>query len=303
MIIAHLIGGLGNQMFQYAAGRHLAEKNSTLLKLDLSGFEEYKLHRYALHCFKIWEHIATMEEIATFKGKGITRTAKLLSKIGTRWGGLSFATSDFYQDAIILKEKRFSFDPSVLEAKANIYLEGYWQSEKYFAEIRDILLREFAFKYEQDAKSRGIANQIQKTESVSLHIRRGDYVHDPLTNKIHGLCSFDYYKKAVNYINQKIPNCHFYIFSDDHSWVRENFKLDYPVTMVDHNNASRNYEDLRLMSLCRHNVIANSSFSWWGAWLNGNMDKIVIAPRKWFGTDRLRSRIMDDLLPRGWYRL
>lgn len=121
MIIVSLTGGLGNQMFQYAVGRHLAEKNSTLLKLDLSGFESYKLCRYALHCFKIWEYIATMEEIVIFKGKGISRTAKLLSKIGTRWGGLSSATSDFYQDTIIFKEKRLSFDPSMLEAKGNIY--------------------------------------------------------------------------------------------------------------------------------------------------------------------------------------
>jgi hypothetical protein len=241
-----------------------------------------------------------MEEIAAFKRSGISRTAKLLSKIGTRWGGLSSATSDFYQDAIILKENGFSFDPSMLEAKGNIYLEGYWQSEKYFVAIRDILLREFAFKYEQDAKSRDITKQIQKTESVSLHIRRGDYVHDPLTNQVHGLCSLEYYQKAVSYITQKIPNCHFYIFSDDHSWVSENFKLDYPFTLVDHNDASRNYEDLRLMSLCRHNIIANSSFSWWGAWLNTNHEKIVCAPKKWFNEPTLDTK---DLIPESWVKI
>lgn len=300
MIIVHLIGGLGNQMFQYAVGRHLAERNSTLLKLDLSDFEEYKRQRYALHCFKIWEHIATIEEIATFRRKGISRTAKLLSKIGTRWCGLSSSTSDFYQDNIILKEKRLSFDPSVLEAKGNIYLEGYWQSEKYFSSIRDILLREFAFKYEQDAKSREIANHIQKKEAVSLHIRRGDYVNDPLTNQTHGFCSLEYYQKAVNYITQKIPNCHFYIFSDDHSWVYENFKLDYPVTVVDHNDASTNYEDLRLMSLCRHNIIANSSFSWWGAWLNSNPEKIVVSPERWFNDKSLDTK---DMIPGGWLKI
>jgi len=300
VIIVSLTGGLGNQMFQYAVGRHLAEKNSTLLKLDLSGFEAYKLRRYALHCFKIWEHIATMEEISTFKRKRVSRTAKLLSKIGTRWVGLSSATSDFYQDAIVLKERGFSFDPSIMEAKGNIYLEGYWQSEKYFSAIRDILLREFTFKYEQDAKSREIAEQIQKTESVSLHIRRGDYVHDPLTNKAHGLCSFEYYQKAVNYITQKIPNCHFYIFSDDRAWVCENFKLDYPVTMVDHNNASTNYEDLRLMSLCRHSIIANSSFSWWGAWLNSNPEKIVVSPERWFNDKSLDTK---DMIPEGWLKI
>jgi hypothetical protein len=300
VIITSLIGGLGNQMFQYAVGRQLAEINSTLLKLDLSGFEEYKRQRYSLHCFKIWDHIATMEEIATFKRKRISRTAKLLSKVGTRWGGLSSATSDFYQDAIILKENGFSFDPSILTAKGNIYLEGYWQSEKYFSAIRDILLREFAFNYEQDAKSREIANQIQTTESVSLHIRRGDYAHDPLTNQYHGLCSLEYYQKAVQHITQKIPNCHFYIFSDDHPWVCENFKLDYPFTLVDHNDASTNYEDLRLMGLCRQNIIANSSFSWWGAWLNTNPEKIVVSPEKWFNDKSLDTK---DLIPDGWLKI
>lgn len=300
MIIAHLSGGLGNQMFQYALGRHLAEKNSTLLKLDLSGFEAYKLHRYALHCFKIWEHVATMEEIATFKRKKISRAAKLLSKIATRWGGLSSATSDFYQDAIILKENGFPFDPSILESKGNIYLEGYWQSEKYFSAIREILLKEFDFKYVQNAKSKKIANQIQETESVSLHIRRGDYAHDPLTNQVHGLCSLEYYQKAVEHVTQKIPNCHFYIFSDDHSWVCENFKLDFPFTLVDHNDASTNYEDLRLMRLCRHNIIANSSFSWWGAWLNTNPEKIVVSPERWFNDP---TRDVKDLIPESWVKI
>ena len=300
MIIAHLNGGLGNQMFQYALGRHLAEINSTLLKLDLSEFESYKLRRYGLHCFKIWEHIATMEEIAAFKKKNVSLTTKLLLKIGTRWGGLFSATSDFYPNSTILKENKRSFDPSVLEAKGNIYLEGYWQSEKYFASIRDILLREFAFTYEQDAKSRKIANLIQKTESVSLHIRRGDYVHDPLTNQFHGLCSREYYHKAVNCITQKISNCHFYIFSDDHAWVCENFKLTYPTTMVDHNDASTNYEDLRLMSLCSHNIISNSSFSWWGAWLNANPEKIVVSPERWFKDPTLNTK---DLIPEFWVKI
>jgi len=300
MIIIHLIGGLGNQMFQYALGRHLAEINSSLLKLDLSGFEAYKLHRYSLHCFKIWEHIATTEEIDTFKRKDNTHIARLASKIGKRLGVLSSATSDFYQDTIVIKEKRFSFDPTVLEAKGNIYLEGYWQSGKYFSAIRDVLLREFAFIYEQDARSKELAEQIQKTESVSLHIRRADYVKEPLTKQIHGLCSLDYYRKAVNQIVQKIPDCHFYIFSDDHLWVRENFKFDYPVTIIDHNNASKNYEDLRLMSLCRHNIIANSSFSWWGAWLNTNPRKIVLAPAQWFKSPEFNTK---DLIPDGWIKL
>lgn len=302
MIIVKLIGGLGNQLFQYALGRHLAEKNSTILKLDLSGFEEYKLHRYGLHCFEIWQHIATTKEIHTFKRNMNTNLSRLSSKIGKRLRISFYPTSDFYQDTIVLKEKQFFFDPSVLDAKGNIYLDGYWQSEKYFSAIRNILLREFAIKYEQDCRNKELAELIRNTKSVSLHIRRGDYVNNLLTNQIHGLCSFDYYQKAVNHIVQKIPDCHFYVFSDDHTWVSENFKIDYPLTMVDHNDASTNYDDLRLMSLCHHNIIANSSFSWWGAWLNANHDKIVIAPKNWFANTETNKQTFD-LIPENWLRI
>ena len=241
-----------------------------------------------------------MEEIAAYMGKNVSRTAMPLSNIARRWLGLSSVTSDIYHNTVILREKQFSFDPSVIEVKGNIYTDGYWQSEKYFSEIRDLLLREFAFKYEQDAKNREIADKIKKTESISLHIRRGDYVRNSMTNQVHGLCSIDYYQEAVNYIVRKIPMCHFYIFSDDHAWVRENFTLDYPFTMVDHNDASRNYEDMRLMSLCHHNIIANSSFSWWGAWLNTNSDKIVCAPKKWFNDP---TRNAKDLIPESWVKI
>jgi len=300
MIIVQLFGGLGNQMFQYALGRHLAEKNSSILKLDLSGFETYKLHRYGLHCFKTWEHIATIDEINAFKRRNTSHYTRFISSIGMRWRRGVHKKFDIYQNAASIKEKEFSFDPSVLEAKGNIYLEGYWQSEKYFNEIKGILLRELSFKYEQDAINMELSEQIQKTESVSIHIRRGDYVTNPVTNQVHGLCSLDYYKNSVNYITNKIPDCHFYVFSDDIPWVRTSFNLDYPVTMVDCNDDSTNYEDLRLMSLCRHNIIANSSFSWWGAWLNPNPDKIVVSPEEWFKDS---TKDAKDLIPESWMKI
>lgn len=299
MIIVKLNGGLGNQMFQYALGRHLAEKNSTLLKLNLTDFEKYKLRKFGLHCFDIWDHIASKEEIETFR-KNNSRLSKFVSKTRKRLSFSFNSTCDFYQDTIVLKEKQFSFDASVLEVKGNIYLDGYWQSEKYFSAIRDILLKEFAIKYEQNFKNKELTKLISNTESVSIHFRRGDYAHNPETNQYHGLCTFDYYQKAVNIIVQKFPNCHFFIFSDDHTWVNENFKLSYPVTMVDHNDDITNYEDLRLMSFCKHNIIANSSFSWWGAWLNINPDKIVIAPGKWFNNEKIDIK---DLIPEGWIRI
>lgn len=300
MIIVKLIGGLGNQLFQYALGRQLAEINSTILKLDLSGFEEYKLQRYALQPFEIWQNIATIEEIETFKQKNSTRQLRLSSKIGRRLGFQFYPTFNFYQNTIVINEKQFSFDPSVLELKGNIYLDGYWQTEKYFVKIKDILLREFSIKYKQDSINTELAMQIKNTESVSIHIRRGDYISNPKTNQVHGVCSMDYYQKSVNQIVQQFPNCHFYIFSDDHSWVKDNFKVNLPMTMVDHNDASTNYEDLRLMSLCNHNIIANSSFSWWGACLNKNSEKIVIAPERWFNDPTVDT---SDLIPENWIKI
>jgi hypothetical protein len=294
MIIVKLIGGLGNQLFQYALGRNLAERNSTFLKLDLSGFEEYKLQRYGLHCFEIWEHIASIEEIETFKRKRKTRFSNLSSKVSRTLGFSSYPTSFFYKHPTYIRENKSGFDPAILDRKGNIYLDGYWQSERYFSEIREILLREFVIKYEPNYKNKEFIELICKHESVSIHIRRGDYVHNPLTNKIHGVCSYDYYNTSIQMIALKVPDCHFYIFSDDPVWVRENFKINYPFTIIDQNDASKNYEDLRL------NIIANSSFSWWGAWLNRNPDKIVIAPGKWFNDLKLDS---TDLIPESWVRV
>lgn len=269
-------------MFQYALGRHLAEKNSTILKLDVSGFEAYKLRRYNLHCFNIWEHITTAEEIRVFKTNSTSWVSKNISRIGNKIGFPGFATSTYYRDCRIVQEKSRSYDPTVFEARGDIYLQGYWQSEKYFLDIRDILLREFTVKHEQDLQSQTISKQIHETESISLHVRRGDYMNNPMTKQVHGVCSLAYYQKAIKYIIQQIPDAHFYIFSDEPGWVKHNLKIDYPVTVVDHNDVTINYEDLRLMSQCKHHIIANSSFSWWGAWLCRYKDKIVVAPKRWF---------------------
>jgi hypothetical protein len=300
VIIVRLIGGLGNQMFQYSLGRHLAEANSTTLRLDVSGFEDYKLHRYCLHCFKAWQHFATIEEIESFKRTSLTPLARGISRVGRRFGVLPPSTSDFYQNARVIKENGLRFDPSVVESRGNLYLDGYWQSEKYFSPIREILLREFSFLHEPDARNRALAQEIQSVESVSLHIRRGDYASNALTQQVHGLCSMDYYRKAVAYIAQRVPDCRLYLFSDDHSWVRENLRFERPLTLIDHNDASRNYEDLRLMSLCRHNIVANSSFSWWGAWLNVNPARIVLSPERWFSDPALDS---SDLIPESWTKV
>jgi hypothetical protein len=145
-----------------------------------------------------------------------------------------------------------------------------------------------------------IAEQISRVNSVSLHVRRGDYVANLKVAAIHGLCSKEYYASAIKFISKKVERPHFFVFSDDINWVENNFKINYPCTYINQNFSNESYNDLRLMSLCQHNIIANSSFSWWGAWLNCNSEKIVIAPKKWFANSDKRC---DDLIPEKWVRL
>lgn len=302
MIIVRLEGGLGNQMFQYAMGRHLAELQSTTLKLDVSTFEAYKLHRYSLHCFHIWEHFATQTEIDSHRGDISTNSYKLVTRGLLRRLHINYPTGFVSPDRFVLFEKTFNFDPTYLQRTGPIYVWGYWQTEKYFAAIRDALLREFAIKYRQDLESKRISELIDSTHSVSLHVRRGDYVQDPRTNQVHGACDQSYYQRSVQHIAAHIENPHFFVFSDDPIWVKKELKLGFPTTVVDHNDASRNFEDLRLMSQCKHNIIANSSFSWWGAWLNENPSKIVMAPKQWFA-DQAREAQAGDIVPEAWTKV
>lgn len=290
MIISKLIGGLGNQMFQYAAGRRSAHVNNTQLKLDITGYEKQigiTPRKYLLHIFTIQENISSINEINRLKNKGFIR--KVIKKI-----------NPFLQNNLYIKERYFNFDPSMLNICENSYLEGYWVSDKYFKDIENTIRKEFTFKDEPDVTNQKTINQIRNCESVSIHIRRGDYVSDPKTNQFHGVCGLDYYHQAIKYMTSKIKNPYFFVFSDDPKWCKTNLQLKYPVIYVSHNLGKKDYEDMRLMSLCKHNIIANSSFSWWGAWLNKNKNKIVIAPKKWFQDKSINT---NDLIPESWTKI
>lgn len=299
MVIVRLIGGLGNQMFQYAAARRLSILHQTTLKLDITAFENYKLRRYGLKPFNIQEVFATPQEIALFKGPSKKGLPRKVFRLGQKLRLLPRKA--------VFSEPGFSpYNPNILKTPKDVYLQGSWQSEKYFVDIEDVIRREFTVKVEQDPQSREIAEQIMGTHSVSIHVRRGDYVLNRRIKRVHGTCSLDYCSQCVSLIAEKITRPHFFVFSDDPSWVTENLRFDYPTTFVTHNDATRDYEDLRLMSMCKHDIIANSSFSWWGAWLNANPDKIVLAPRKWFNEpDKDDPRDLDtrDLFPDGWIKV
>jgi hypothetical protein len=205
----------------------------------------------------------------------------------------------------VLKGKSFVIEPGFsywsqfFDLSQDCYLHGYWQSELYFKSFERIIREDFTFREPLDERNSILAAEIHRTSSVSLHVRRGDYISDNKTSNIMGVCSLKYYQDAIKYISQKIDNPVFYIFSDDIEWVKRELIISFPCVYIDFNQQSVSYKDMQLMSLCKCNIIANSSFSWWGAWLNINPEKIVIAPNSWFcnGTND------QDLIPYNWLRL
>lgn len=291
-IITKLIGGLGNQMFQYATGRALAHRLGVPLMLDTSGFEHYDLRRYELGELSIQAALASPEDLVQ---AGVVPRPPSLVNRAMKFLGVE-------RSANVLREASFTYDARVQGAGAPAYLDGYWQSERYFSGIADLLRREFTLKAPVDAANTELAGQIAAAgeKAVSLHIRRGDYVTNAHTAQYHGVCSLDYYRAAVDYVAERIGTPHFFVFSDDHAWVTANFKLSHPYTLVDVNDANRGVWDMALMKACRHHVIANSSFSWWGAWLNPHADKLVVAPERWFSG---ASHDTSDLIPASWIRL
>lgn len=293
MIIVRLIGGLGNQLFQYAAARRLAHVLDAELKLDISCFEYWKFHPYRLDRFHIPQNLSSPEETARFNS--IT--------IPSRLGKILFRLKQIVtlRDWTILYENEVGpVDPRVLNAKGNVYLGGYWQSEKYFADIADIIRREFTLKPEPDAENQRLAAQIQSCESVSLHVRRGGNVTDPDSVRVVGTCDLGYYHRCIAEVCRRVKDPQFFVFSDDPEWAREHLEIGCPAKFVTHNGPERDYEDFRLMGLCRHHIIANSSFSWWAAWLSPSPDKVVLAPEKWFADPRIDTR---DIVPETWTRV
>lgn len=297
MIIVKLMGGLGNQMFQYAAARRLAIRNNSELKLDLSILKNRQdgttSRVYELKHLNIKATIATPLAVAEFTGEYKNRFQVNLVRLRQIFG-LAVSHPNVYV------ERHFHFDPAVQDAPDNSYMEGYRQSEKYFNDIGDIVRNEFTVITVQDEWNRQLAEEIKATESVSIHVRRGDFVSDKVTREFHGVCSLKYYQSAIDRITSHIRSPHLYIFSDDPSWAKENLKLSNPATFMDHNGPDKGYEDLRLMGLCRHHIIANSSFSWWGAWLGTHPSKVVIAPMRWFNDESINT---SDLLPETWIRM
>jgi hypothetical protein len=294
MIIVSLFGGLGNQMFQFACAKAIAKKINVGLKLDISLVNDrtprnnFTFRNYELGVFKIKEEIATKEEVRQFV-PNLWNSKEYIKQL--------YKLRRFFNGKKLYREKlKFIYDKDIELVKDNTYIYGYFQTEKYFENLRTDLLQDFSLKRPINKINNALIIQIKRENAVSIHIRRGDYINSPFE-----LLDFqEYYMKAIEFIQLRVESPTFYIFTNDYLWAEENFSsMDIKKTIVKINNFEQSYFDMILMSKCMHNICANSSFSWWGAWLNINPDKIVITPKKWF-KDSEYIDSTSDLIPSDW---
>lgn len=290
MIISRITSGLGNQLFQYAAARHLALKNKTDLYLDLS----YYRQTYATdtpRSFKLGQFSVPYRMLHQSPLRYVSKATKLLPN------------RSLPPVFLFLKEKHFHFDEQVVNARANcITLDGFWQSEAYFRDNAATIRRELTLTGTPSPEFGYYQQLINNTPvPVSIHIRRGDYVNHPEFSKTFGFVGLDYYAQALDQLTERFDTIRLFVFSDDKAWVRENLPLPDDTVFVQNTGPDSDVADLVLMSHCRHHIIANSSFSWWGAWLNPNPDKLVITPRQWYKQQPTWN--IKDLLPSTWLAL
>lgn len=300
MIIVRLMGGLGNQMFQYAFAYALSQKNETQLKIDTTLLEdrnkpdEIVTHRDLLldKVFNVTLDVATINEIEYFNGKKYNH---LIGKIYNK-------VSQVLRKPMLVIEKSRGFHSEYLMMSNHVCLVGAFQCEKYFKSYDDSIKQLFSFKNPVLEISYDLVSKIKTENSVAIHVRRGDYVTSPLYSKTIGALPINYYLEAIKLIQEKIDNPVFYIFSDDINWCKHNFKSEkYSFCFVDDEHAGTHASNyLQILTKCKHYIISNSTFSWWGAWLSDNNDKIVIAPKKWFLDESLDSK---DIVPENWIRL
>lgn len=293
MVFVKLKGGLGNQMFQYAAGKALSEHLKTKLKIELSHFIEnpeqvdvFVARPYALNIFP-----NIIERTVVLSKKTEHRIYKKLRNI-------------FIKRIVqIYNEASMAFDPLFFKLKSPVILEGFFQNQDYFINFEEIIRHSFEFPSIQvHDKNFEILSNIETENSISVHVRRGDYLNN-LILQYHGVCEKDYYIMAIERISVKLESPFFYFFSDDPGWVKTNLMPFVSNGRIVQGNTEKNsWKDMMLMSYCKHNILSNSSFSWWSAWLNSNRNKTVIAPKNWFANEKLKEQA-KDICPDSWIRI
>jgi hypothetical protein len=296
MIIVKLQGGLGNQMFQYAAGKYLAKKHNVELKMDLqflldrTPIKNFVFRDYDLDIFGIYkEAYKSNFSIAFGRNRKLSRFKYFLTTL---------FNSNLPK---YVRENPYCFDNKFFKISDNCYLEGYWQSYRYFDAIESEIRSDFQILENFSENGVELLNQIKNSNSVCINVRRADFVNLKQAEDHHGFCDLNYFQSSINIINKRVTNPKFFVFSDDVGWCIENFKFLKNVTVVGHEYAGRKFSQyLNLMKNSKHFIIPNSTFGWWAAWLGENPEKIVIAPEKWYVNKKMDTR---ELLPKSWLKV
>jgi hypothetical protein len=275
-----LFGGLGNQMFQFATAYSIAKSKNIDLYLDLSWFNRSNIHNgFELDkVFDIFKKVSFLNNDFNFTS---FKLKEFLNKIDIT-----------YQ---IFKEPHFNYSQNITKLPNHCFLKGYWQSETYFKEYKDEIKKIFSFDKNLDSVNLKIIDKIYRSNSASLHIRRGDFLLKK--NQNHQTNLNNYYSKAIREVSKNYNNLKFFIFSDDPNWVSNNFEIKTEYEVINNNLGKKSYIDMYLMSLCKTNIIANSTFSWWAGWLNENENKNIFAPNNWFNDKSINTK---DLIPKSW---
>ncbi len=289
MIVVQLRGGLGNQMFQYALGRRLALSHGVPLRLDIRPLEKDPQRAYALGHFRIAASLIHPIELSWRLPYPLHPPRRLAWL--PRWPGTMRYIHEGCGDP---------FNPEVLKAPSASFLVGYWPSERYFSEITDTIRQDFQLSEPMTAARQAVATEISAANGVSVHVRRGDYVSNPAANAYHGTCSSGWYETGMEKMARGMENPTFFVFSDDPDWSRKNIRTRWPTRFIEPGEDGKDHQDMHLMAMCRHHIIANSSFSWWGAWLDSRPDKRVIAPLSWLSD---AGRDTGDFVPPSWERI
>ena len=287
MKIVRFLGGLGNQMFQYAFYKALSQQFK-VVKADLRSFTNYALH----NGFEL-------EKIFPIKLKhAIPFEINLLDHQNRRWKyrklrRLLFVKGEYYEEKHL-----FSYNASLFDDLASKLYWGYWQHIQYVNRVADQLRKDFVFDLPASSRNLDILQELKiEKESIAIHVRRGDYLTDPYLG---GLVDVEYFEKGIALVRERLKNPKFYIFSDDIPWCKQYLNLQEAV-FVDWNKGNESYRDMQLMSYCKHAVISNSSFSWWGAWLNSNPNKIVVVPKVWCRSSNVTDT--KQMHPSEWIKL
>lgn len=285
MRIVKVLGGLGNQMFQFALYEALRRQHpEERVLVDLRCFNGYHKHRG----FELTKVFGVTAEEATFQE--VARIAYPYPNFQCWRIGSRLLPP---RKTMLCEQSNFALEPEALTREGDTYYDGYWQHEAYFKHIREELQKLYRFPAFEDERNQKLALRLHETNSCSLHIRRGDYLTDPLRK---GTIGTDYVVRAIHKMQAEVKPEMWCIFSDDTQWTKENVISLLPegnFCLVDWNHADRSVNDMHLMSLCRHHIIANSSFSWWGAWLSERQEKCVIAPAFWMTGKNVCSPVSE----------